>query len=113
MDQLIVAVVDGIVVPVTGTIPFLVSSGILLAVFVLLWVAFGVALIRRPERLDAAWVRLRRLPLAVQGLAWLLFLPVLAGLWVWRRAWPAVARVAIIAGIAGWNVLVFLPAARV
>ncbi|HYM83839.1 MAG TPA: hypothetical protein VEY67_06785 [Candidatus Dormibacteraeota bacterium] len=113
MDKIIVAVVDGIVVPVTSTIPFLASSGILLGVFVLLWVAFAVAVVRRPERLDAAWLRLRRLPPIVQALAWLLFLPVLAGLWVWRRAWPSVARLAIIAGIAGWNVLVFLPAARV
>ena len=113
MDQLIVAVVDSVVVPVTGTIPFLASSGILLLIFAGLWVAFGVALVRDRARLDAAWTRVRRWPLLVQALAWLLFLPVLAGLWVWHRGWSVVVRIALIAGLAGWNLLVFLPAGRV
>lgn len=109
MDRLITAVVDGIVVPITGVIPVLASSGALLLVFVLAWLAFGVALVRR-RGLDEAWVRLRRLPLLVQGLVWLLFLPVLLGLAVWRRPWPAAARLVVIAGIAGWNLLVLAPA---
>lgn len=110
MDALITALVDGIVVPVTGTIPFLVSSGILLAVFAGLWIAFAVALVRDPARIDAAWRRLRSWPLPVQAIAWLLFLPVMAGLWIWRTSWPSAARLVLIAGLAGWNVLVFLPA---
>jgi hypothetical protein len=109
MDKIIVALVDGIVVPVTGTIPFLVSSGILLAVFAALWVAFGVALARSRSSLEVAWGRIRRLPLPVQGLAWLLFLPVLAGLWIWRTGWSPAARLVLIAGVAGWNLLVFVP----
>ena len=113
MDQLIVGLVDSVVVPVTGTIPFLASSGILLLTFAAMWAAFGVALIRDRARLDAAWMRVRRWPLLVQAVAWLLFLPVLAGLWVWRRGWSVVVRISVIAGIAGWNLLVFLPAGRV
>jgi hypothetical protein len=52
---------------------------------------------------------MRRMPLALQGLAWLFFLPVLFGLWIWRRGWPLVARLVLIGGVAGWNLLVFMP----
>ncbi len=109
MDQIIVRIVDWTVVPVTSTIPFLVSHGILLAVFVGLWALFCYLLVRNRPGLDEAWVRIRHLPLAAQAVAWLLFLPVLAGLWTWRSRWPIAWRLVLIAGIAGWNVLVFLP----
>jgi hypothetical protein len=111
MDTIIVMLVDGIVAPVTGTIPFLATSGILLVLFAALWIAFGAALVRDRPSLDLAWQRIRRLPLPIQGLAWLLFLPVLAGLWTWRTGWPVVARLAVIAGVAAWNLLVFIPRA--
>lgn len=111
MDSIIVALVNGIVLPVTGTIPFLASSGLLVAAFGALWAVFAIALARDRAALDRAWLRFRRWPLLAQGVAWLLFLPVLAGLWVWRRGWPAVARCVVIAGIAGWNLLVLMPAA--
>ena len=109
MDSIIVALVNGIVVPVTGTIPFLASSGILVAVFAVMWAVFAVTMVRERPALDRAWLRFRRWPLLAQGLAWLLFLPVVAGLWVWHRGWPAVARCVLIAGIAGWNLLVLMP----
>jgi hypothetical protein len=111
MDTLITSLVDGIVVPLTSVIPSLVSSGLLLAGFAGLWLAFGVALVREPARLDATWQRLRSLPLVVQALAWLLFLPVIAGLWIWRTSWPRAARLAVVACLAGWNLVMFLPAA--
>ena len=109
MDKLIVALVEGVVVPVTSVIPFLVSSGILFLVFVSLWAAFGVALVRDRRGLEVAWLRIRRLPLVVQGLAWLLALPVLVGLWIWRRQWPIAARVVAVSAVAGWNLVVMLP----
>lgn len=109
MDRIIVALVDAIVVPVTGVIPFLASSGILLAVFAALWAAFLVALVRDRTIVDRAWLRLRRRPLIVQGLVWLLFLPVVAGAWIWRRSWPAPGRLTLIGALAAWNLLVFLP----
>ena len=109
MDSIIVALVDGIVVPVTGTIPFLASSGILVAVFAVMWAVFAVLMVRDRPALDRAWHRFRRWPLLAQGVAWLLFLPVVAGLWIWHQGWPAVARGALIAGIACWNLLVLMP----
>ena len=113
MDTLITTLVDGVLVPlidaIVTPIPFLVSSGILLVVFAALWLALGVAIARDPARIDAAWAHLRRLPLPVQALAWLALLPVLAGVWVWRTGWPRLARLALVAGLASWNLLVFMP----
>ena len=115
MDTLITTLIDGVLVPVitalTAPIPFLASSGILLVAFAIAWGALAVAIVRDPARVDAAWRRLRRLPVIVQALAWLLLLPVLAGVVVWRARWPQPARYVVIAGIAAWNLLVFLPAA--
>lgn len=101
---------ETLVTALTPPIPFLASSGLLLAVFAALWAAFAIAALRRPGRLDAAWSRLRHTPLWVQGLAWLLFLPVVAGLWIWRRRWPLVGRSLLIAPIAAANLLTLVPA---
>jgi len=105
--------VDGVIVPLIGAvaapIPFLASSGILLLVFGPLWLALGAALVREPARVDAAWRGVRARPLPVQALAWLLFLPVLAGIFIWRTSWPRVARLALVGSLAGWNLLMFLP----
>ena len=111
MERIITGVVDGIVVPVTGVIPVLVSSGVVFVVFALLWLAFGAGLIWNQGGLDAAWAWIRGLPLLLQGAAWLLFLPVVGALWVWETAWPLVVRLVLVAGIAGWSVMVLLPRA--
>ena len=113
MDTVITTLVDGVLVPlldlIVAPIPYLASSGILLLAFAAAWVAFGAALVRDPSRIDRSWRRLRSLPLVVQALAWLLLLPVIAGAWVWRTSWPRLARLTLIGGLAGWNLLVFLP----
>lgn len=89
--------------------PGLISSGILLVVFAALWLGFGAALATNPSALDDTWRSVRELPLPIQGIAWLLLMPLLVGLWVWGTDWPLVVRLVLIAGIAGWNVLVFMP----
>ncbi len=113
METIITTFVDGVLVPligaVTAPLPFLASSGILLLVFGGLWAAVAVALVREPARIDAAWQRIRALPLVVRAIVWLLFLPVMAGIWIWRTGWPRVARLVLVGGIAGWNLLIFLP----
>jgi hypothetical protein len=103
------ALVTRIVIPVTSVIPRLVSSGALLGVFVILWVAIGAAAVANPAALDATWRAIGEWPLPAQALGWLLFLPVMAGLWVWATDWPLVARIVLVAGLAGWNLLVFIP----
>ena len=109
MDSIIETIVDATVVPLANAVPMLVSSGVALLLFAALWGAFVFALVRDRTRLDEAWRRLRGLPLIVQALVWLLFLPVLVGLAVWRAGWPLAGRLVTIGGLAGWNLLIFLP----
>jgi hypothetical protein len=93
---------------------WLAESGVLFVLFVafaVLWVAFGASVIWSQGSLDAAWQWIRGLPLLVQGIVWLLFLPVVIGLWIWETTWPLIVRLVLVVGIAGWNLLVFLPRA--
>ncbi len=78
-------------------------------VFTLLWIAFAGALLFRRETLKNTWQSIRRLPLLVQLLLWLLFLPVMLGLWIWQTSWPLWLRLVLVAGLAWWNVFVFFP----
>ena len=111
MEQVITALVDNVLTPVTSLIPLLVSSGIAFVLFAVLWVGFGIALVTSQGSLDAAWQWVRALPLVVQGVVWILFLPVLAALWIWETTWPIVLRLVLVAGLAGWSLLIFLPKA--
>lgn len=87
------------------------QSGILFVLFAVLWVAFGAAIVWSQGSVDAAWEAIRDLPLILQLVIWLLFLPVMAGLWVWETTWPLLVRLIVVLGIAGWNLLIFLPRA--
>ena len=95
-----------------GSITWLVDHWILFGLFALLWAVFGAAIVMSPGSLDQAWQTIRDWPLVLQGLAWLLFLPLMIGLWVWETDWPLVLRLVIVAGIAAWNLLVFRPSRR-
>jgi hypothetical protein len=85
----------------------LADKGILFVVFALIWVAFGVALIWSQGSLDAAWQWVRDLPWLAQGLVWLLFLPVMTGLWIWETSWSLILRLGLIVSLAGWTLLIF------
>jgi hypothetical protein len=101
--------VSWIVIPVTSVIPRLVSSGALLVLFGAMWLAFGAAAATNPAALDDMWQAIGSWPLPVQAIAWLLFLPVMAGLWVWEADWALLARVVVVAALAGWSLLIFVP----
>ncbi|HEY3218929.1 MAG TPA: hypothetical protein VGK15_07565 [Candidatus Limnocylindria bacterium] len=101
--------VDRVIVPVTGVIPVIIESGLGFLVFAVIWAAFGAAIVVRQGSIDEAWQWTRSLPLLVQGLVWLLFLPVMAGLWIWETTWPIVLRLVLVAGLAWWNLMMFLP----
>ena len=111
METIIDSVINATVVPVANLVPVLVSSGIALIIFAVLWAAFGFVLVRDRTRLDDAWQRVRRLPLPIQGIVWLLFMPVLVGLVVWRARWPLAGRLVTIGGVAAWSLLIFIPSA--
>jgi hypothetical protein len=98
-----------VVVPVTGLIPVLVRTGALFLLFAGLWVLFLGALVGDPDALTATSRTIADLPLVGQAVAWLLFLPLLGGLWIWSTDWPAFVRVGLIVALAAWNLLVFIP----
>jgi hypothetical protein len=111
VETIIESVINATVVPLANLVPVLASSGIALLIFAVLWAAFGFALVRDRARLDDTWLRIRRLPLPVQGIVWLLFMPVLVGLVVWRARWPLAGRLVTIGGVAAWSLLIFIPSA--
>jgi ABC-type amino acid transport system permease subunit len=107
MDQVIETLASGL----GNSVGWLAEHGVLFVIFVLIWVAFGAGLLLSQGSLDQAWQAIRGLPLIVQVLVWLLFLPVMIGLWVWETTWPLILRLVLVVGIAGWNLLIFLPKA--
>jgi hypothetical protein len=111
MDSVITGIVDHTVVPMGTAIGWMASSGVLLLIFAGLWVAFAAGLIFSQGSLDQAWLWIRSLPILLQAVVWLLFLPVVGGLWVWETTWPLLLRLVVVAGLGAWNILVFLPRA--
>lgn len=78
-------------------------------VFAVLWAAFAIAVVWNQGSLDQTWEWIRSLPLLAQGVLWLLFLPVVAGLWVWEASWPLVVRLVVVGGLGFVNLYVFFP----
>ncbi|HEX7172973.1 MAG TPA: hypothetical protein VF365_10245 [Candidatus Limnocylindria bacterium] len=107
MERLIESIASGI----GNAVATAAETGVLFVLFAVLWLAFGAALIWSQGSLDAAWAWVRSLHLIAQAAVWLLFLPVMAGLWIWETSWPTLMRVLLVGGLAGWNLLVFLPRA--
>ena len=95
MDALIETLGTG----VGNTVGFMADYGILFAIFAIIWVAFGVGLIWSQGSVDAAWQAIRDLPVILQGVIWLVFLPVMAALWVWETTWPVALRVLLVISI--------------
>jgi|SRR5579864_1300684 len=79
------------------------------AMFAILWIAFLAALAFSRGTLDELWHQTRRLPLLVQGVVWLLFLPLMIGLWIWERTWSLPIRLVLIIALGVWNAYMFLP----
>ena len=109
MERAIETVASGL----GNALGFAAETGILFVIFAVLWVAFGIGLIWSQGSVDAAWNWVRSLPLVLEGVVWVLFLPVMVGLWIWESTWSLVLRLALVISIAGWNLLVFLPKALV
>jgi hypothetical protein len=107
MEQVVEAAANGL----GSSITWMVDHWVLFGVFALLWIGFGAGLVLSQGTLHDAWLTIRELPLVVQLVVWLLFLPVMAGLWVWETTWPLMVRLVLVLGLAGWNLLVFIPRA--
>ncbi len=77
--------------------------------FAVLWAGFAAALIWSQSSLDQTWAWIRDLPLILQGVVWLLFLPVVAGLWVWETTWPLAMWLLLVVGLGFVNLYTFFP----
>jgi hypothetical protein len=83
-----------------------------ISVFVLfaaLWAGFAFALLASQGSIDSTWEWIRSQPWFVQGVVWLLFLPVTAGVWIWEAGWPLAVRLVFVAGLAFFNLYLFFP----
>jgi hypothetical protein len=68
-------------------------------VFVGLWGVFYISPLLSSDFLDEVWNQIGTLALPFQVIIWLLFFPLMVGLWIWQATWPVVVRVALITGI--------------
>ena len=79
------------------------------AILTLLWLAFGIALLFNRELLDTVWQSFRGWNLILQLLVGLLFLPVVAGLWIWETSWPMWLRLILVIGLGVATIYTFFP----
>jgi hypothetical protein len=72
------------------------------------WLLFAYIAFATPAGLGGLWDSVRALPLIVQLVVWLLFLPWMLALWVYHSAWPLWLRIVIILGLvwATWSMAV-------
>ena len=96
------------------TVPRVLST-YAIVIFVVLWVGFVIALVVNREWLDLLWNWVRALPSVAEIIVWVLFLPIMVGLWIWESSWPALGNLFGFAAIVGWTLLAvssFLRAVR-
>jgi hypothetical protein len=86
------------------TVPRVMSTYAVL-IFVILWIGFAVALIVNREWMDLLWNWVQAMPIVVKIIVWVLFLPILVGLWIWESSWSNFAQLLGFAGIVGWTLL--------
>jgi hypothetical protein len=79
------------------------------AILGVLWLGFAAALLFNQALLDTVWQSFRALPWAVQGVIWLLVLPVTAGLWIWETHWPLWLRLVLVIGLGWVTIYTFFP----
>jgi phosphatidylserine synthase len=104
-------VIDTLASGMGNGVGWLAEHGVLFAIFAVMWAAVVAGLVLSQGTVDQTWETIRGLPIVVQAVVWLLFLPVMAGLLIWESAWPLVVRIVLVASLAGWNLLVLLPKA--
>jgi hypothetical protein len=78
-------------------------------VMVTLWLAFAGLLVASPATLEGTWRSVRALPLPVEAIVWLLFLPWMLGLAVWESRRRMSVRLLAVAVLAAGFVLVSFP----
>ena len=107
MEQIVESLASGF----GNSVAWMAENGVLFALFAIIWIAFAAGLIFSQGSVDQAWQTISGLPLIIQVVVWVLFLPVMIGLWVWETTWPLMVRLVLVIGVAGWNLFMFLPKA--
>jgi hypothetical protein len=103
-------VVETLATGLGESVAWLAERGVLFGLYVVVWAAFISAMVVSPRVLDDAWQYIgQALPLPIQLVIWALFLPVMAGLWVWDTTWPLLVRVPVVLGLAAFTLLVMRP----
>ena len=74
-------------------------------VFVVLWVGFIIALIVDRGWLDLLWDRVQALPAVPRITVWVVFLPVMTGLWIWSSSWSTLGNLLGFSGLVAWTLL--------
>ena len=74
-------------------------------VFVVLWVGFVTALVVNREWLDVLWNWVQLLHPAPKVIIWLIFAPIMVGLWIWESSWPVLGRLMGFTGIVAWTIM--------
>lgn len=80
-------------------------SAYAMLIFAIGWIGFMIALIVNPTWLDMLWKWVQLLPLFLQVVIWIVFLPVMVGLWIWQSAWSLPLSILAAAGLVGWTFL--------
>ena len=76
-----------------------------IVIFAILWIGFAISLPVNREWLDLLWNWVRALPYVTEIVVWVLFLPLMVGLWIWESSWPALVNLLAVAGIVVWTLL--------
>ena len=96
------------------TVPRVLST-YAIVIFAMLWIGFAIALVVNREWLDLLWNWVQALPSVAKIIVWVLFLPIMVGLWIWESSWPVLGSLLAFAGIVVWTILAvssFLRAVR-
>ena len=86
------------------TVPRILST-YAVVIFAILWVGFAIAVAVNREWLDLLWNWVGALPFVAEVIVWVLFLPIMAALWIWESSWAALLRLLAFAGIVVWTLL--------
>lgn len=78
-------------------------------VLTLAWLAFAAALVFNQGMLDAAWQAFRAMPLILQTVVGVVFLPFVLGLWIWEADWHIAIRFVFATGLGIATIYTFVP----
>ena len=84
------------------TLPRILSTFAVL-MFVILWIGFVIVLLKNRTWLDLLWDWVQMLPILLQIIVWLVFLPVMVGLWIWKSSWSTFVTLLALTGMLIWT----------